>query len=208
MSKETKKTTYEAIITAARKLFIENGYDNVSMRDVAAELSISVGNLTYHFKKKEDLLEAVVMDFSSRYSPHSVCTTLEELDDLLKFFEQLEEENLFYFSNYTKMSRMSGQIREIQRRVFMDNTVLWEDSLKKLNEAGLVQPEEFREQYAETGNTLHFMKIYWHQREESQRQMGVPISNFRQSAWGILFMLLTEKGKEFYFKNVEKEKLS
>ena len=51
--------TKEDILITARELFNEYGYKNISMRDIAKKLNISVGNLTYYFKKKEDLIEEV-----------------------------------------------------------------------------------------------------------------------------------------------------
>lgn len=54
-----KKDVKTDILETARKLFNEQGYNGVSMRDIAGALGISVGNLTYYFKRKEDLLEAV-----------------------------------------------------------------------------------------------------------------------------------------------------
>lgn len=46
----------ETIISEAEALFIEQGYSNTSMREIAKACSISVGNLCYHFPKKEDLM--------------------------------------------------------------------------------------------------------------------------------------------------------
>lgn len=46
----------EQIIKAAEQLFINQGYSKTSMRQVASACSISVGNLCYHFNKKEDIL--------------------------------------------------------------------------------------------------------------------------------------------------------
>lgn len=204
MAGETKQTTKEAIISAARKLFVEKGYDSVGMRDIATVLSISVGNLTYHFKKKEDLLEAVVVDFCNRYVPHPTCRTLEELDDLLRFFERLNEENLFYFSNYTRMSRVSEQVRAMQRRVFLDNTIMWVGTLNILCETGLIQPEEYEGRFAGIGNTIHFMKVSWYEREDAEREMGVAVSRFSQAAWDILFPMLTDKGREIYLTKIKK----
>lgn len=55
----------EAILDTARQLFIENGYDKTSMRQVATELKCSHGAIYYHFKNKADLFQAVVShDFS------------------------------------------------------------------------------------------------------------------------------------------------
>ncbi len=51
--------TKERIINTAIELFNEKGFVSVTMRDLANELDMSLGNLTYHFKKKEELMEAI-----------------------------------------------------------------------------------------------------------------------------------------------------
>jgi AcrR family transcriptional regulator len=52
-------STKERILNSAVELFNSRGFVNVTMRDIAAELDMSLGNLTYHFKKKEELMEAI-----------------------------------------------------------------------------------------------------------------------------------------------------
>ena len=46
----------QQIAEASRELFNENGYQKVTMRQIAGRCGISVGNLTYHYPHKEDLL--------------------------------------------------------------------------------------------------------------------------------------------------------
>ena len=46
----------EKIINVSRELFNTYGYPKVTMRQIAAACDISVGNLTYYYPRKEDLL--------------------------------------------------------------------------------------------------------------------------------------------------------
>ena len=55
-----KRDRKSEILAAAERLLDAGGPHAVSMRGVAAALGISVGNLTYHFPQKKDLLEAVM----------------------------------------------------------------------------------------------------------------------------------------------------
>jgi AcrR family transcriptional regulator len=50
--------TRSAIIDAALKLFREKGYDATTMRAIAAEARVSVGNAYYYFDSKEHLIQA------------------------------------------------------------------------------------------------------------------------------------------------------
>ena len=61
----SEELSREAILDTARQLFIENGYEKTSMRQVATALQCSHGAIYYHFKNKADLFQAVVShDFS------------------------------------------------------------------------------------------------------------------------------------------------
>lgn len=55
-------STRERILAVSLRLFNEQGYRNVTMRAIADALSISVGNLTYHFAKKRDIVSALMDD--------------------------------------------------------------------------------------------------------------------------------------------------
>jgi AcrR family transcriptional regulator len=49
--------TRSAIIDAALRLFREKGYDDTTMRAIAAEAGVSVGNAYYYFDSKERLIQ-------------------------------------------------------------------------------------------------------------------------------------------------------
>ena len=57
-SKETarKPNMREAILAAAEELFATNGFNAVSVRDIAQAAGANPGSVTYHFKTKDGLL--------------------------------------------------------------------------------------------------------------------------------------------------------
>lgn len=54
-----RSTTRERILEVSRVLFNRRGYANTTMADIAAEAGIAVGNLTYHFPAKRELVRAL-----------------------------------------------------------------------------------------------------------------------------------------------------
>lgn len=54
------KTTREQIVDAADRLFYRQGFDHTSFSDIAAAVRISRGNFYYHFKTKDEILDAVI----------------------------------------------------------------------------------------------------------------------------------------------------
>ena len=47
------------IIKAANKLFYQQGFHKTAFSDIVKEVGLSKGNITYHFKSKDDILQAV-----------------------------------------------------------------------------------------------------------------------------------------------------
>lgn len=54
------KTTREQIVDAADRLFYRQGYEHTSFSDIAEAVRISRGNFYYHFRSKDEILEAVI----------------------------------------------------------------------------------------------------------------------------------------------------
>ncbi|MEQ8695782.1 MAG: TetR/AcrR family transcriptional regulator [Bauldia litoralis] len=54
------KTTRNNIVDAADDLFYRHGYEHTSFADIAAVVQISRGNFYYHFKTKDEILDAVI----------------------------------------------------------------------------------------------------------------------------------------------------
>jgi AcrR family transcriptional regulator len=56
----SEKTTRDHIVEAADQLFYRNGYEHTSFSDIADAVQISRGNFYYHFKTKDEILNAVI----------------------------------------------------------------------------------------------------------------------------------------------------
>jgi TetR/AcrR family transcriptional regulator, transcriptional repressor for nem operon len=53
--------TRNQIVEAADELFYQRGYDHTSFADIADVVRISRGNFYYHFKSKDEILDAVIL---------------------------------------------------------------------------------------------------------------------------------------------------
>jgi TetR/AcrR family transcriptional repressor of nem operon len=53
-------STRDHIIAAADQLFYRQGYEQTSFSDIADSVQISRGNFYYHFKTKDEILDAVI----------------------------------------------------------------------------------------------------------------------------------------------------
>lgn len=186
--------TRQKILGTAKTMFNERGYNNVSTRDISQKLGISKGNLTYYFKKKEDIIEAIVSE-SSNTRITDPPESLKELNDFLRDVQNVVQQNSFYFWHHTQLSQVSQKIKDLQGEVFNDNTNILKASLKKLNKAGLLRKEQFKGEYENMVNSLLLSSIYWMPfcRLKDDDDME---SKYTEHAWNVIRPLLTTKGKK------------
>lgn len=57
--------TRQQIVDAADRLFYQQGYETTSFADIAADVGLSRGNFYYHFKTKDEILDAVIVQRST-----------------------------------------------------------------------------------------------------------------------------------------------
>ena len=50
------------LIRAAGRLFVDKGFDATTIRDIAAAVGMRSGSPFYHFKSKQDMLKAVMIE--------------------------------------------------------------------------------------------------------------------------------------------------
>ena len=112
-----KRDTRQDILNTAQALFREKGYNAVSVGEIAAALGISKGNLTYYFKRKEEIVEALLESANPTF-PQDPPQTLVQLDACLRDMEQARENNAFYFRSHTQLGQLSEKIRAKQREVY------------------------------------------------------------------------------------------
>ncbi|HSA53718.1 MAG TPA: TetR family transcriptional regulator [Yinghuangia sp.] len=78
--------TRSLILETAMRLFEERGYDKTTMRAIAAEAGVSVGNAYYHFGSKEHLIHG----FYDRVTHDHIATTRARLVGRTDFASRLQ----------------------------------------------------------------------------------------------------------------------
>lgn len=83
---ESAQETRSRILDRARVLYNEHGIDNVGVRDLARDLGLSPGNVSYWFPRKEDLVRALLENLRDRGGARPRGDTVGTVPDLLLGF--------------------------------------------------------------------------------------------------------------------------
>lgn len=61
-NKKLDASTEEKILTAAKRIFTQRGYEATKVRDIAAEANINLSLVNYYFRSKEKLFEHIMVE--------------------------------------------------------------------------------------------------------------------------------------------------
>lgn len=84
IQKKTKRNTKGNIITAAWKLFYEQGYDNTTVDEIIAVAKTSKGSFYHYFNGKDALLSTMAYLFDEKYEELA-----ETMDDSMSSYEKI-----------------------------------------------------------------------------------------------------------------------
>lgn len=118
--------TRDKIIVASIKLFNEQGERNITTNHIAANLGISPGNLYYHFRNKEDIINAIYSEYAddliAQFS--NLSDSINPLDSILLYMDivfELISKFRFFYSNLpvllSKNPALKKRYSEIQRQI-------------------------------------------------------------------------------------------
>lgn len=121
----------EKILEQAVALFNEKGIEYVGMRELAAALGVKLGNITYYFPTKEDLIRQVAVQLSERNAgvmrPDGDITLQSFLEMLRRQFRNQVQYRCLLLSfvhlirNYESMAERYGQIETARRSAVREN---------------------------------------------------------------------------------------
>lgn len=135
-----KKNIKNLILETSRDLFNEHSWSDTSLRKIASSLSISDGNLRYHFKTKED----IVVGLFKQMSEEMLVVIDDKSEDLLDSTHDFERifrvmyryRFLFLESYFIKKAYCS--YAELFSQLEMSRRQLFEAEFNKLKDRGVL----------------------------------------------------------------------
>lgn len=117
--------TKRRIIDAAFELFVSRSAEDFTMRNLAAELDMRVGNLTYHYNTKSELLESLVRDRLAAYAQDilnllqvTVTSPLDALEKTVTYLVQdLRQPEIGFFPQLWARALHDPQAAELMEEI-------------------------------------------------------------------------------------------
>ncbi len=192
------------IIARAIEAFNEKGYHAYSLSDLAEVCTMSRGNLAYHYKYKEDILDDI---------------SVKMMRDIKRFQKRRVDFPAFY--NLSLEIRTCRSLQRWYPFVFRDMSILEHSSIKDLMEQwskevikrnlstfaygieiGNVKPEAYEGLYYQLSVNAWLITYYW-VAQQSVRTLGK--EDAEKTVWSSIYPHFTKKGmiafNEYYGDN-------
>jgi AcrR family transcriptional regulator len=157
-------TTRETILKRALELFNQRSIENVGIRELAADLSIRPGNITYYFPKKEDILVELGKQLSELNS--ATITKLENpsMTDLLERYRQVFNNHYEYrclFLSFVSQMQQNKKLSENYGKVEKSRLEDFRKILNKLIDSGYLDASVTKDDIEHLVSFLSLVARFW-----------------------------------------------
>ncbi|WP_234117327.1 TetR/AcrR family transcriptional regulator [Clostridium hydrogenum] len=114
-SSEIKKSTKQKIFETSVKLFSKEGYNGVSMRQIAKEVGIKESSIYNHYKNKEEILISLFDYFAENLTAHR--PSEEEIEKMLSY---MSVEDVFKQLIISFGRSLNGTLDDIARIIYTE----------------------------------------------------------------------------------------
>lgn len=192
-------STKQKITQAAIRLFNENGMANVRLQQIAQEVGISPGNLAYHFRNKEAVVEAIIDELFEEnqaiLAAYRIYPNLIDFDNQLSRYFSFIEKYPFYFLDFLeieryypeiqakRLSHIGKMISQIRRRFDFNQ------------QRGVLVEEPKTGLYDDIAQTIWVLITFWLPQNLVRGKSNNPDpSHFKEMVWNQLYPYFTAEG--------------
>jgi AcrR family transcriptional regulator len=156
--------TRERILDISLAMFNDRGEPNVTTNHIADELEISPGNLYYHFRNKEDIVENLFARYEEKIdrvmvAPDERLPNLEDIWLQLHLAFETMWEYRFVYRDLVDLTSRNRKLRMHFARILKRATENATDVLKGLVEAGIMRAS--RAEIEATASNVILVATFW-----------------------------------------------
>lgn len=191
--------TKQKILQTAIDLYNQKGVSNVTLRDIAAGAGISPGNLAYHYRNHDYLIEEAFRQMEKERE--EILTGVQQIPSFDNINRQIlpllhmARKYLFFHLDAVHLLRAYPQIAALQREYFENSINYIKAVIDHSVGAGSIRPEQQAGQYQRLAHTVWMLMTCWLEQLTLRGLPGLDIEELRRSVWDLVIPHLTEKGK-------------
>lgn len=194
--------TKEKVLHTALMLFNEKGIAQVSLRIISNEVGISLGNLTYHFRKREEIIEALYLNLVAELN-EAIQNTIEGDGSLKELFQTADimierfYEYRFIFLDFVHIIRNHEVIREHYRALLDIREQQYGYFIESMIKSKLFREALLENEYSYLFKRLRIISDFWFSANTINKHLIVrnDILEFKRLFRQMIFPYLTEKGR-------------
>ncbi|MDX2304477.1 MAG: TetR/AcrR family transcriptional regulator [Microscillaceae bacterium] len=193
-----KKNTRYKIIEFATQLFNREGFGSISLHELAKQMEMSRGNLTYHFKDKDALLEAIVEEMWQKLETEKresrEFPSFKNLHHTARLYYKIQQEFSFIFLDQHVLNHpvLKSRFREITTQVIEDNKAAIAFAIR----VGNLKPEPLPGAYNHIAFITWMLSFYWLSQQVIRGERTGEESE--KMIWSLLIPHFTEKGMQAF----------
>lgn len=205
-----KVSTKTKILSTSLQLFNEKGLSQVTLRTIASAMNISQGNLNYHYKKRDDIIEALYHELVAKINESiSECEdsyTLEAFFIVMDHIMENFNEYRFFLLDFVHIMRDHKKIRDHYALLTEERKKQMLRFFNELNRTGMMRGQQFNEEHEYLFIRMQILTDFcFSNASVSNREISIAVKEkYREIILHELHPYLTEKGMEKFEKLIRK----
>lgn len=196
--------TKQKILQQSKVLFNTHGFQKTTLRQIALSLSMSQGNLNYHFRTKNEIIESLYFELVEKLNIEM--STMTRQFSMLSALYQSAEKTMHIFYDYRFLLRDMYLIFRENHKIrdhYSDLQKTRNDQFKSLFESMISQEilrkEEFSKEYERLYERMSILGDNWiNVSELLPVNAEDPAAYYQDLLFEMIYPYLTAKGKEEY----------
>ncbi len=193
-------STKQKILNASIRLFNKKGMANVRLQQIANEIGISPGNLAYHFRNKEAIIDAIneelYQEAAELLSTYRIFPNLMDFDNQLTKYFSFIQKYPFYFLDLLEIERHYPEIRS-KRQLHISKMISQIRKRFDFNHSrGLIIDEPQPGVYNCVANAIWVLITFWVPQNlvRDAKASAEDITSFKEMVWHQVFPYFTKAG--------------
>ncbi len=196
------KKTRQRILDSARLLLNEHSYFKVTIRMIAEDLGMSSGNLNYHFKYREEILQALYFEMVEVFDRR--VATLESQDLSFPFIRQSILESMermvdyqFVWVDLHHILKEDKAIKKHFQAVYAQRKQGYLFLFKHLLDKKMLRVKSFEREYEMLANRMINYSNTWLNLQSlyQQKKKTIDCVFYADTLLAMLYPYLTKKGQ-------------